>query len=347
MRKIGRILMFSICSLLVLNTCEKPRLNFDRVIFPREPQNMFEVNSIYDDYNSTLLETFSRQYMEIIFSTNRISLGDDYDLVQFYCEFSMDLIDGDFGFHASGPYDHVWNFDLNEINSEFDELGPYVLFETVKEPRYNPETQTDVLATVETHRRIFYANDPDGHLDINCSYYHRYHLDGIILADHVTLNNINSAFDDAYPTIKKDSAEAETMYFTSNRDGDFDIFSAVGNDHDFINLATSVSISKVQRLSSEADDKCPYIGNDLMVFTSNRDGGYGGFDLYYSVFSGDDWSEPVNLGPHINTEFDEYRPVIITLMDDRDDVQDLLIFSSDRPGGMGGYDLYYAGIHIQ
>ena len=133
MRRIGKIWILSICTLLVLNTCEKPRLNFDRVIFPREPQNMFEVNSIYDDYNSTLVETISRQYLEIIFSTNRISLGDDYDLVQFYCEFTMNMIDGHFEFDAFGPHDYVGNFNLNEINSEFDELGPYIIFDKVRE----------------------------------------------------------------------------------------------------------------------------------------------------------------------------------------------------------------------
>ena len=45
-----------------------------------------------------------------------------------------------------------------------------------------------------------------------------------------------------------------------------------------------------------------------MVFTSNRQGGFGGFDLWYSIFDGTEWSEPKNFGERINTEYDEYRP---------------------------------------
>ncbi len=41
-------------------------------------------------------------------------------------------------------------------------------------------------------------------------------------------------------------------------------------------------------------------GNRL-YFASNREGGYGGMDLYFSDRSGDKWSQPVNLGPVINT----------------------------------------------
>jgi hypothetical protein len=78
-----------------------------------------------------------------------------------------------------------------------------------------------------------------------------------------------------------------------------------------------------------------------MVFTSNRPGGYGGYDLYYSKFDGQSWSEPVNFGEDINTEYDEFRPVALQVFDFKNDV---MLFSSDRPGGKGGFDLYYVGI---
>ena len=53
------------------------------------------------------------------------------------------------------------------------------------------------------------------------------------------------------------------------------------------------------------------------------------------------WSEPMNFGKEINTSSDEFRPVIaeINEFDNR-----LMVFSSNRPGGMGGFDLYYLGI---
>ena len=74
-----------------------------------------------------------------------------------------------------------------------------------------------------------------------------------------------------------------------------------------------------------------------MVFTSDREGGQGGFDLYYSRLVNGTWTEPVNFGPEINTEYDEYRPIVVPF----EAISNyLMIFSSDRPGGLGGFDLY-------
>jgi len=96
-----------------------------------------------------------------------------------------------------------------------------------------------------------------------------------------------------------------------------------------------VVIAKDTILSSLYDDKCPSINNNLLVFTSNREGGYGGFDLWYSQLVENSWTTPVNFGSKINSEYDEYRPVTFRFLD-----YDLMIFSSNRPGGKGGFDLY-------
>jgi hypothetical protein len=79
----------------------------------------------------------------------------------------------------------------------------------------------------------------------------------------------------------------------------------------------------------------------LLVFSSDRPGGFGGYDLYYSQKTSNGWTEPVNFGPKINSEFDEYRPVV---SDHPDFANRLMIFSSNRPGGLGGFDLYFVGI---
>ncbi|PWJ57501.1 WD40 repeat protein [Dyadobacter jejuensis] len=79
-----------------------------------------------------------------------------------------------------------------------------------------------------------------------------------------------------------------------------------------------------------------------MVFASNRAGGYGGYDLYYSTLTGGKWSEPVNFGATINTEFDEFRPILIDAGVSWN--QNMLVFSSNRAGGKGGFDLYFAGV---
>ena len=42
-----------------------------------------------------------------------------------------------------------------------------------------------------------------------------------------------------------------------------------------------------------------------LYFSSNREGGYGGMDLYSSQLSGGKWSQPVNFGPAVNTKENE------------------------------------------
>lgn len=82
---------------------------------------------------------------------------------------------------------------------------------------------------------------------------------------------------------------------------------------------------------------------EVMVFASDHEGGFGGFDLWYSVYNGQNWLTPVNMGGDINTEYDEYRLVVVST-EGQGFLNDLMIFSSNRPGGKGGFDLYYAGI---
>ncbi|HMC98529.1 MAG TPA: OmpA family protein, partial [Ferruginibacter sp.] len=61
--------------------------------------------------------------------------------------------------------------------------------------------------------------------------------------------------------------------------------------------------------------------------------GEGSCDLYYSARTNTGWSEPQNIGRVINTEFWESSP---SLSPDKKD----LYFSSNRPGGYGGKDIW-------
>ncbi len=62
-------------------------------------------------------------------------------------------------------------------------------------------------------------------------------------------------------------------------------------------------------------------------------GGRECFGLYYSQKMNGKWAEPKRLPAPVNSEYSEFGPII--LADGR-----TLLFSSARPGGMGGYDLY-------
>ena len=79
----------------------------------------------------------------------------------------------------------------------------------------------------------------------------------------------------------------------------------------------------------------PSISSDgrTLYFVSNRKGGYGGYDIWKSTVTDKGWSEPENLGPNINTSFDEQSPYIHA--DDS-----TLYFCSDGWPGLGGKDLF-------
>ena len=90
-------------------------------------------------------------------------------------------------------------------------------------------------------------------------------------------------------------------------------------------------------INSGASDQGPAISKDglSLYFHSNRPGGHGGFDMYVSQRASvdDPWSSPLNLGPTVNTAFDEGNPAF-----SRDG--HFLFFQSVRPGGLGGVDLW-------
>ncbi len=70
-----------------------------------------------------------------------------------------------------------------------------------------------------------------------------------------------------------------------------------------------------------------------LYFVSNRKGGYGGYDIWKSTLTDKGWGEPENLGPNINTAYDEQSPFIHP--DDS-----TFYFCSNGWPGLGGQDLF-------
>ena len=71
----------------------------------------------------------------------------------------------------------------------------------------------------------------------------------------------------------------------------------------------------------------------VLIFSSDMSGGYGGKDLWMSVKSKRNrWSDPINLGPMVNTPGDEMFPFLHT--------DGTIYFSSNGHVGMGGLDIY-------
>lgn len=81
------------------------------------------------------------------------------------------------------------------------------------------------------------------------------------------------------------------------------------------------------------DQYLHYFNDSLILFSAKKDGGMGGYDLYYAMSQNGNWSLPVNMGPEINSPFDEIHPYVT-----KDG--NTLYFSSDRNESFGGFDVF-------
>ncbi len=146
---------------------------------------------------------------------------------------------------------------------------------------------------------------------------------------------VNTSSSDQGPSISADGLE---LYFCSGRPGGFsnrDLWVATrptASDpwREPVNLGPTVN--------SSAGDWAPSISADgltLYFFSGAGRGGYGSYDLWVTTRAtvSDPWSTPVNLGPTMNSSALDGHPGISA-----DGLS--LFFSSNRPGGSGGTDLW-------
>ena len=302
--------------------------------------NLAEFNSEFDDYNSNLSQNkYGEPYL--IFSSKR-ETKQYFNLVGFPAKIDYDdkkdipvLSKSTNGYLDSFSETIFASAFMSRVNGNHDVLGPFVV------------TRNNIVSYGNSpkYQFLFFADDKDKNLEIKVIYTDK---DGKETGP-VKLDYLNSKADDAYPYIEQNGSK---VFFCSNRGGSFDIFEATigsknaGNTVSMIDQLISpkeVFVYKTENVSDEkADDKCPYLGNGgIMVFTSNRAGGFGGYDIYYSVLENGTWGLPINAGPRINTKYDEYRPILPNLNNFR---YPLMIFSSNRPEGKGGFDLYMTGL---
>jgi Tol biopolymer transport system component len=132
------------------------------------------------------------------------------------------------------------------------------------------------------------------------------------------------------------------------------LFAGCGTDAEIVDPAvsqqgveTSVAASRFSdwsapvnlgpTVNSPYNDFIPEISKNglRLYFTSNRPGGHGSTDLWVSrrASTDDPWGPPVNLGPVVNTEYNEGAPHL-----SRDGHR--LFFASRRPGGLGSNDFW-------
>jgi hypothetical protein len=326
---ISSVLLFGIIIISISFTrCKKSEdpVKYPMGTFPDSSLNISDINSVYDDYNMALPEISDN--LPVIFSSNRKSSGGQFDLEQGNIGFVFDQQTGAFHLHSEITNDEFLSRLIGKAVTAGNDFGPYRLFSTEDGFEYL------ILSSV----------NEAGNLDL--FYLKNQPASGSIIPDVTDPKPVKlmiTASDDAYFTLNQNE---DTAYFTTDKDGNFDIFYLKKPSSDDLttwfdgNYQTPV---RTDSINSPVNDKCPFVLKNIMVFTSDRPGGFGGYDLYYSVMKKGKWSSPVNLGPGINTSSDEYRPVIGY---HPNFTNEYIVFSSNRPGGKGGFDLYFRGVDL-
>jgi outer membrane protein OmpA-like peptidoglycan-associated protein/Tol biopolymer transport system component len=131
------------------------------------------------------------------------------------------------------------------------------------------------------------------------------------------------------------SSDGRSMYFTAcdrnDGQGRCDIYYSV-----FDGTRWSPGVNVGQPVNSAYWESQPSISPNgrMLFFVSNRPGGFGGMDIWYSILGNDGkWGKPVNPGKTINTSGDEFSPFIY--FNSR-----TLYFSSNGRESFGGHDIY-------
>lgn len=146
------------------------------------------------------------------------------------------------------------------------------------------------------------------------------------------LKNLNSQFQEGYGSYDQLN---KTLYFTrsesrldSNDSIQLNIYSTVLDKKNSIKLILKET-NKYSNLHPSINSK-----SNRLYFSSNRPGGYGGMDIYYVDLLGDKFTEPTNLGPDINSEYNESFPYSYN--------DSIIFYSSDKADKGGKFDIYIA-----
>lgn len=206
----------------------------------------------------------------------------------------------------------------------------------------NVNTTDSEFGATKVNNHLFFnslrANNINDNLEINDSDYRVKHYKGELtdssvkqsklieaLINNDLMHNANSSFD----------AENRLLYFTqcdslnncklvvSKLDGEF--WSVPKELPERINESGS---------STTQPNFCKIDGQDYLFFVSNRKGGLGKLDIWYTkILDGGTYSKPINAGKLVNSIDNEVTPFY-------DTVEQVLFFSSNWHFGKGGFDVF-------
>jgi len=212
------------------------------------------------------------------------------------------------------------------INSPYSDFSP--MFHNGSDIVYSSAKDSSILTT----RKYRWTNQPFLDLYISKSK----NDEGDLSPPKKFSKNINTKYHEASLAFSPDQ---KTIYFTRNNYGKRLKRGKNGINHLKIYRSRFVDDewTKAEELPFNSEDYStghPAISPDgkTLYFVSDRPGGFGDTDIYMvDIYENGAFSEPKNLGRTINTDAKEMFPYA---------TENALYFSSNRPMGLGGLDVY-------
>jgi hypothetical protein len=144
---------------------------------------------------------------------------------------------------------------------------------------------------------------------------------------------VNTSGNEATSSISPDGQILIAYKDDEQGDGNLFVTYNRGNRWTYPTLIDSANTGVVNSTSQEKS-ACLTPDGQTLYFVSDRPGGLGGLDIYsIALQDNGKWGNPTNLGPTINTKYDEEAPYIHP--DDS-----TMFFSSKGHNTMGGYDVF-------
>ncbi|MDN4165100.1 OmpA family protein [Cytophagales bacterium LB-30] len=266
------------------------------------------------DFDKSLiyLEQYRDKVMEDSFEDNQETELERVDLLVYQLKEAKALVD-------------------RKLSIGVENMGPLVNSEY---PDYVPLSHNNDSILVFTSRRAVegetkLASDGKPYENIYFSYRQ---ADGE-WSSVIPYRGFNGKYHDANVALNRD--ETELFIYSSKRNGDI----YVSNKHQQ-KWGRSKPLKGINSKYWEGSIALSF-HEDTLYFSSDRPGGYGGSDIYMAIKNAKgEWVNPVNLGPEINTAYDEDAPFIYK--DSK-----TLFFSSKGHNSIGGYDVFSARINEQ
>jgi tetratricopeptide (TPR) repeat protein len=229
--------------------------------------------------------------------------------------------------------DEKVNVSLSHTNTILDSAITWKKKPTVRIHNHSSNSASSDISAIEYQKSLLFSSNREGvfikrkNQTDGEPFYNFLITTAASGKTHLFSEKINSGEHDFAPSL---TAKEDTLYFTRRKTG-------VANNKPYYYFKLYCSEKKEGKWTpayqfilndSTHSYAYPFLDekNNIFYFASDMPGGYGGWDLYICIRKDSLWSEPINLGPEINTN--------------KNEIYDILFFSSNGHFSLGGFDIF-------